>query len=80
VNEIGYDSGNASITSGRDLPWLQDVPGTDVWNQWAVGFRDVIILDENNVHVDTFNLTTYDLSDSVNYEALLQLLVDTASP
>ena len=34
INAVGRESGNASITSGRDIPWLQDgTPdsGSDVW-------------------------------------------------
>ena len=50
-----------------------------MWDTWAPGYRDVMILDADNVHVDTYNLTTYDLSDPANYDALLQRLVDAAT-
>ena len=79
VNETGFHSGNKSITSGRDLPWLQDEFAVAVWDAWAVDFRDVIILDGDNVHVETYNLTTYDLADTANFDALIDLLVDVAN-
>ncbi len=83
VNEEGLEGGNASITSGRDIPWLQDVDAdhdgrSDVWTSWDVSYRDVIILDTNNVMVGAFNLTTYNLQISDNYDALTQMFVDTA--
>jgi hypothetical protein len=79
VNEIGLESGNASITSGRTLPWLQDVPSQGVWASWQVTFRDVIVLDAQNHFVGAFNLTTHNLSNPTEYDALKTLLVDTAN-
>ncbi len=83
VNGAGLGGGNASITSGRDIPWLQDVDAdhdgrSDVWTSWGVTYRDVVILDTDNVVVGTFNLTTYGLQISENYDALTQMFVDTA--
>ncbi len=85
VNEVGYESGNESFTKGRDIPWLQDVDDnedgqSDVWTSWNVTFRDVVILDAENVKVGTFNLTKYDLQTPENYEALRQMFIDAASP
>ena len=84
VNEAGNESGNGSITSGRDIPWLQDVDGdydgeSDVWTSWDVAFRDVVIVDAENARVGAFNLTTYDLQVSENYDMLRQMLVEVAS-
>ncbi len=81
VNGAGYESGNESITSGRDIPWLQDVDDdddgeSDVWISWDVAYRDVVIADAENVKVQVFNLTTYNLQIPENYDALLQMLVD----
>ena len=76
VNDVGFDSGNPSITAGRDLPWLQATTQQDVWDDWAITFRDVVIVDANNIEVDAFNLTTYDLSDPANYSTLKQMLID----
>ena len=73
VNEVGHEAGNPLITEGRDLPWLQDNDNdgnfqSDVWyDSWNVTFRDVIILDADNVEVGRFNLTTNDLADVENY-------------
>ena len=84
VNGAGLESGNALITSGRDIPWLQDVDvdhdgSSDVWVDWSVTYRDVLILDAENVRVGVFNLTTHDLGISQNYDTLRQMFVDAAS-
>ncbi len=79
VNEAGKEAGNSSISDGRDIPWLQDTSDADVWNAWAVTYRDVIILDQDNRVYDVFNVTTYDLSDTSSYEALKQIFIDAAS-
>ena len=83
VNGAGLEGGNASITSGRDIPWLQDIDSnndglSDVWTSWGITFRDVVILDADNVVVDAFNLTTHGLQDLGNYDTLTQMFVDTA--
>ena len=72
VNPVGLESGNATISAGRDLPWLQEV-ATDsivVEDAWDVTFRDVIILNTDNEKVDVYNLTTYDLEQAANREEL----------
>ncbi len=78
VNAVGLESGNASITSGRVLPWLQDTPAEDAWTKWGVTYRDVVILDPAGYRVGVFNLTEHDLSDPANYAALEQLLLAAA--
>ena len=79
VNDVGYEVGNASITSGRKLPWLQATAMADVWEQWKPTYRDVVILDGDNKVVAIFNLSTNDLSNPANYEALKKLLLDAAN-
>jgi hypothetical protein len=79
VNESGLESGNEAMTSGRDLPWLQDVPEVDVWSTWAVGYRDVWILDGENRLLTVYNLTEHDLREPANYEELRALLIDAAA-
>ncbi len=74
VNETGYDSGNADFTEGRDLPWLQDEADVDAWSLWSVTFRDLIILDGENVMVGVYNLTEHDLALLENYQALKAML------
>lgn len=79
MNQVGQESGNDSITSGRDLPWLQETAAFDVWAAWQVTYRDVVVLDAENRPVAAFNLTEHDLSVQSNYDALKTLLVDTAN-
>jgi len=78
INQIGAASANPTVCSGRDLPWLQDEPGEAVWDAWDVTYRDVIILDEANVVIDVFNLTSHDLQDPVNQADLKARLVAAA--
>jgi hypothetical protein len=79
VNEEGFEAGNASISSGRDVPWLQDESPWNVWDVWAPGYRDVIVLDEDNVEITAFNLTSLSLAVPANYDALLDIFVDAAN-
>jgi hypothetical protein len=79
VNETGQESGNASVTTGRTLPWLQDTASENVWASWQVTWRDVIVLDAQNHFVAVFNLTAHDLSNPTEYAALKTLLIDTAN-
>jgi hypothetical protein len=53
---------------------LQETEADDVWGDWAVTYRDVIVLDANNVPVDVYNLTNNDLSVEANREVLKQKL------
>lgn len=57
------------------LPALQDDTTANVWTNWGVTYRDVYVVDENNEVSAVFNLTTYDLSQSANYQALYDLFV-----
>ena len=79
VNEAGYESGNDLMSDGRDLPWLQDTDAAMVWDTWDVGFRDVILVDEQNEEITRFNVTSSPLSSAANYDALLNLFVDAAT-
>jgi hypothetical protein len=84
VNAIGHESGNSWFTSVSDLPWLQDVDASgdgqsDVWANWQVVYRDVIILDAANVPVGRFNLTDNDLQDFENYDALRRMFIEAAT-
>jgi len=45
-----------------------------------VTYRDVIILDADNIPVAVFNLTTHDLSAAGNRDALKQKLRDAGTP
>lgn len=78
VNEAGQESGNAVIVNGRTIPWLQDTPAENVWSDWDVTYRDVIILDADNEVVAVYNLTENDLTQPANYEVLKNMLLDAA--
>jgi hypothetical protein len=78
VNAIGHEAGNAGISAGRTIPWLQDTDTERAWESWRVTWRDVVILDEHNRFVGVFNLTTHDLADPQNYDALKNLLEQAA--
>ena len=79
-------------TDEHDLPLLQDTEAVDVWHDWAITYRDVVILDGENVQVGVFNLTGNSLGeteltqdtdgdgmpDATNYEALRALLIAAA--
>lgn len=79
VNGIALESGNSIITAGRTLPWLQDVLAEDVWNDWKVEYRDVVVLDAENRPVAVYNLTTNNLDDPQNFAALKSILVNAAN-
>lgn len=82
VNQIGAEAGNQQNCDGRTIPWLQDTVAVQAWNAWNPTYRDVVILDKDNIPVDVFNLTTYDLSDPTNYAELRTRLLTAlaASP
>jgi hypothetical protein len=73
VNQTGFESGNDDVTVGRDIPWLQDTPTENVWASWAVGYRDVIILDEDNVPIAVYNLSINNLLLTAKYDELKAL-------
>ncbi len=84
VNQRGQEPGNANATDGRDIPWLQDVDenqnsaGDVADDLWDVAYRDVVILDGENVQVGVFNLSANDLGEPEHYAALREMLVDAA--
>jgi len=79
VNGAGHESGVPSMIDGRVIPLLQDTAEADAWSDWQVVYRDVIILDRDNVPVGVFNLTENDLSNMADYTALKTMLIDAAS-
>lgn len=78
VNGAGHESGVALMTEGRTIPLLQDTAEADVWGLWAVTYRDVVILDRENVPYGVFNLTEHDLANMAEYAALKGMLLDAA--
>lgn len=77
VNQVEQERDNALACQGKDLPWLQETWEAPVWGPWHVQWRDVVILDGDNVKTAVFNLTTYDLSVPANYDSLRTLLLRT---
>jgi len=77
-NRIGAESGNDLMCDGRDLPWVQDTVDAQAWASWNVTYRDVVVLDEDNVPVAVYNLTEHSLSDPANYEELKAILLAAA--
>jgi hypothetical protein len=76
----GYEIGNPTVTSGRTTPWLQPTDAmSDPWITWAVEYRDVVLLDEQNFPVAVYNLTQNSLDTQANYDALKALLVQFAT-
>ena len=74
VNDVGFESGNDTITDGRNIPWLQNTAEVDAWNLWEVQYRDVVIVDRDGVQADVFNVTENDLSQPDTYERLKTIL------
>lgn len=79
VNAIGLEAGNAGVTMDRELPWLQDTAEQNVWVTWNAAWRDVWILDAENVPVAVYNLTEHNLADPAQYAELKGMLEDVAN-
>jgi hypothetical protein len=73
VNSFDAASGNALMTDGRKLPWLQDQTGA-TWTSWDVTNRDTVVLDPANAKTAVYNLTVHDLGDPANYAELMGIL------
>lgn len=78
INQAGHEGSNESACQGKDIPWLQEVPKHPVWATWAVTYRDVIILDENNEVVGKYNLTDHNLSNTADYDELKNMFIQLA--
>jgi hypothetical protein len=79
VNEVGHEAGNPNMCAGRDLPWLQETSEALVWDTWGITYRDVIILDGDNVVVAIYNVTEHNLGDALNYAELYGLFEAAAN-
>ena len=75
INAEGFDSGLGTMSELGDLPLLQDTVEDDVWGSWDAGYRDVYILNGDNILVGTYNLTTYSLAVEENYETLKAMFI-----
>lgn len=78
VNEMGYDAGNSLVPDISSLPMVQNDSIAQVWSNWGAVWRDVIVLDQENRPVATFNLTTYNLATTENYDLVKAELIRIA--
>lgn len=75
-NAVGQEAQSGDITAGRTLPWLQDTPGQSVMSSsWRPKPQDVVLLDEANNYVGSFNLGNHDLGQPSNFARLYGRLV-----
>ena len=84
MNQIGHESGNPSVTTGRTIPWLQDVDAnsdnvSDNWlTSWPYTYRDIVLVNATGNYVGRYNLTINDLGVAENYATLRQIVIDAA--
>jgi hypothetical protein len=78
VNEAGHESGNFQMTEGMSIPLLQDTPGVNAWGSWQVTLRDLVFLNTQNKVILVYNLTTHDLTDTVNFNFVKNQLLQAA--
>lgn len=74
INQVEHESANSQACNGKDIPWLQETWDELVWGKWRIDYRDVVIVDQDNVPVATYNLTDNNLGTPANYEALKGML------
>jgi len=80
INRISDERFNTAATNAASiLPWLQDTATENVWSRWGIEYRDVLIVDGLNRPVTTYNLSSRDLLQAANRQALKQLLLDAAT-
>jgi len=80
INIIGGENGNSFLTSLVALPWLQDDSSTEVADLWSAAQRGLVILDEENLPIQRYDLSVHDVCQSAEASALLNLLVTSVSP
>ncbi len=78
LNERGYEQGNGLMADHGSIPWIQPGANDDTWGDWAVEYRDTVIVDTTGQAVDVFNLTQHDLAIPDEYAALKALLLQAA--
>jgi len=79
INQVGYESGNDTITSDVDLPWLQDTQQADVFGAWPPArIRELKIVGRDGQVAATFDLNQDDPVDEQAYQRVLDALVQAA--
>ncbi len=79
INKSGAESGVSSFTSDHALPMVQDTTELGVWDAWDATWRDVYLVDEDNVHIGTVNLTGHSLGTTEHYDELKNMFIEAAS-
>jgi hypothetical protein len=79
INKISAETGVSSFSPDMVLPMVQDTTDLGLWTEWEADWRDVYIVDEDNVHVATYNLTGNSLAVTENYEELKSMFITEAS-
>ena len=79
INKVAAEAGVSSFTSDHALPMVQDTDELGVWDEWDATWRDVYIVNEDNVHIGTVNLTGFSLSSDTNYEEVKNMFIEAAS-
>ncbi len=79
INKADAESGVSAFTESHALPMVQDTSELGVWDAWGAVWRDVYIVDEDNVHIATYNLTSHSLATEENFEALKNMFIETAT-
>ncbi len=67
--------GNALISDGRDLPWLQDSFAVNAKALWGPAYRDLVVVGPRNEFIGVVNLTANDMALEINREVLKNLLL-----
>lgn len=75
INSKSASSGNGAMTDGRDIPWLQDTTGEDVWGSWNATWRDLVIVNSCNEVVQVINITDHLLNLPSNYDMVKNALL-----
>jgi hypothetical protein len=80
INAAGLESGNATITAGTTIPWLQDTTAANVYGLWGGQQLHLQILDGSNVHRSTWSHISKPLAaaNDANWNELKALLKSIA--
>jgi hypothetical protein len=70
VATIGSEMNPTLLTGMETLPLVLDSTAANVQRDWMSALRDVVVLDESGARRFVFNLTTNNLGEVANYDAL----------
>ena len=80
VNETAATPYYSGMYAGKPLSWLRDTSAVNVETSFGAIYRDVIILDPLNRKIDSYNLSTYSLTDAANRLVMKNKLIAAATP